>query len=226
MTPSNPIRFTQALALAVIVLPSRPRLWHWAARTKARRREIGSNGTRQHIRSAMASSARHRRPTCSSAMPPPMRPPSSTDGRSPDTRDAAAAAQARRAGGPSQQTSSSRDWFERYAAAHPFGHGLAGSTPAPDVFERYAATHATTVLTDGRSPDTRDAAEAAQLRLAGGPSQKTLIAASGSQPTGIVRPGGFDWGDASLGAGADSLLILLVGAAGYTLRHRGRVLMS
>jgi hypothetical protein len=157
MTPSNPIRFTQALALAVIVF-------------------------------ALAAPAV--------------------------------------ALGSSNQSTSSRDWFERYAAAHPFGHGLAGSTPAPDVFERYAATHATTVLTDGRSPDTRDAAEAARLRLAGGPSQETLIAASGSQPTGIVRPGGFDWGDASLGAGAALGLILLVGAAGYTLRHRGRVLMS
>ena len=226
MTPSNPIRFTQALVLAVIVFAlavpavalgssnqstsSRDWFERYAAAHPFGHGIVGSTPAPDVFERYAATHA-------TTVL---------TDGRSPDTRDAAAAAQARLAGGPSQQTSSSRDWFERYAAAHPFGHGLVGSTPAPDVFERYAATHATTVLTDGRSPDTRDAAEAARLRLAGGPSQETLIAASGSQPTGIVRPGGFDWGDASLGAGAALGLILLVGAAGYTLRHRGRVLIS
>jgi hypothetical protein len=37
----------------------------------------------------------------------------------------------------------SPDWFERTAAAHPFGHAgaLAASTRAPDWFERNAAAH-------------------------------------------------------------------------------------
>lgn len=33
------------------------------------------------------------------------------------------------------------DWFERYAAAHPFGNGAIDTTQAPDVLERYAAAH-------------------------------------------------------------------------------------
>jgi hypothetical protein len=37
----------------------------------------------------------------------------------------------------------SPDWFERTAAAHPFGHvgALAATTRAPDWFERNAAAH-------------------------------------------------------------------------------------
>jgi hypothetical protein len=45
---------------------------------------------------------------------------------------------------------SAPDVFDRYAAAHPFGHGILEATPPPDVFERYAAVHTPTVLTDGR----------------------------------------------------------------------------
>ena len=35
------------------------------------------------------------------------------------------------------------DWFERYAAAHPYGIGALGATttPTPDTFERYATAH-------------------------------------------------------------------------------------
>src|SRR4051812_49545250 len=68
------------------------------------------------------------------------------------------------------------DWFERYAAAHPFGPGVAESTP-PDAFERYAANH-TVVLTNGRSADTRVAAADHQL------------AGSLQGPTAAVAP---DW---------------------------------
>jgi hypothetical protein len=38
------------------------------------------------------------------------------------------------------QSTSAPDWFERYAAAHPYGRNP--NRPAgPDVFERYAAAH-------------------------------------------------------------------------------------
>ena len=33
------------------------------------------------------------------------------------------------------------DWFERYAAAHPYGVGAPGATATPDMFERYATAH-------------------------------------------------------------------------------------
>ena len=225
MTPSNPIRFTQALVLAVIVFA-------FAAPAVALGGSNQSTSSRDWFERYAAAHPFGHGIVGSTPAPDVFERYAAThattvltDGRSPDTRDAAAPPRpGLRAGLRSRRHR--RGMVRTDAAAHPFGHGLVGSTPAPDVFERYAATHATTVLTDGRSPDTRDAAEAAQLRLASGASQQTLIAASGSQPTGSVRPGGFDWGDASLGAGAALALILLVGAAGYTLRHRGRVLVS
>src|SRR6476659_5173600 len=33
------------------------------------------------------------------------------------------------------------DWFERYAAAHPYGVGASGATATPEMFEGYAAAH-------------------------------------------------------------------------------------
>jgi hypothetical protein len=132
-----------------------------------------------------------------------------TDGRSPDTRDAAEAARLELAAGGSPAS----DVFERYAAAHPFGHGVLDATTAPDVFERYAATHEPAVLIDGRSPDTRDAAEAARLQLAGGSSSATIDAASAPQTIELVRPGGFDWGDAGIGAIGAAAMIVVIGGA-------------
>jgi len=35
--------------------------------------------------------------------------------------------------------------------------------------------------------------------------------------------GGFDWGDAMIGAGATAALVALIGAAGFTVRSRRRV---
>ena len=110
------------------------------------------------------------------------------------------------------------DWIERYAAAHPYGVGVIGTTQAPDWIERYAAAHpygvgvigttqAPTVLIDGRSPDTRDAADAARLQLADGRSPDTLDAAVGSKPTVTVQPGGFHWGDAGLGSIVTAMLL-------------------
>ena len=145
------------------------------------------------------------------------------------------------------------DWFERYAAAHPYGAGVLDSTEAPDVFERYAAAHpygkgvvdttqAQAVLTDGRSPDTLDAAAASQLQVADGRSPDTLDAASTSQlqvadgrsadtldaalspqPVTFVQLGGFDWADAGIGAGlATALLSLLAGSMLVWLRRHPR----
>ncbi len=99
--------------------------------------------------------------------------------------------------GGSSSGKAAPDWFERYAAAHPFGNGVVDSAPAPDVFERYAATHATAVLADGRSPDTRDVAKAAQLQVVDRRSPDTLAAADAAQPVEVVQPSGFDWGDAA-----------------------------
>ena len=86
------------------------------------------------------------------------------------------------------------DWFERYVAAHPYGHGVLDQTQAPDWFERYAASHGPAVPTDGRSPDTLDAAQATRLRLADGRSPDTLDAAgfaqtqvAPSQPSPVER---------------------------------------
>lgn len=131
------------------------------------------------------------------------------------------------------------DWFERYAAAHPFGNGVDSSRPAPPgAFERYAATH-TIVLTDGRSPDTRDAAQAAQIRLADTRSPDTRDAAADYQlagslqatPTAAIatatrqesQAGQFDWADASIGAILALTLVLSVGGAMLLLgKHHRR----
>ena len=117
------------------------------------------------------------------------------------------------------------DWFERYAAAHPFGDAAA----APDVFERFAANHATAVLNDVRSPDTRDVASGAQLRIADQRSPDTRDVASGAQlrnidqrspdtrdaaaaeqPAELAQPSSFDWGDASIGASAAAIILSLI----------------
>jgi hypothetical protein len=120
--------------------------------------------------------------------------------------------------GKSSPTKAPADWFERYAAAHPFGHGTTAQGNVPDWLERFAAAHpygagtglvASTVV-DGRSPDTRDAAAA---------------------PTALVAvpPGGFDWGDAGIGAGFGSAFagLLAVTALLWMRRHvRHRVQTS
>lgn len=116
------------------------------------------------------------------------------------------------------------DWFERNDAAHPYGQGALDQTSPLDWFERYAAahpygqgvpdaTHARAVLTDGRSPDTRDAAVAAQLQVLDGRSPDTLDAAQAVQPIELVSAGRFDWSDAGIGAGMGAALILLLGSS-------------
>jgi hypothetical protein len=129
------------------------------------------------------------------------------------------------------------DAIERYAAAHPFGVGTPAA-PAPDAFERYVGSHQTVPLTDGRSPDTRDAAEAARLqstdlrspdtrdlaevRRAALQSQTVAVADPAQRLGEVVESGGFAWRDAAVGAGAALGLILLIGLGGLSLRQRGR----
>ena len=113
--------------------------------------------------------------------------------------------------GNSSPTKAPADWFERYAAAHPFGHGTPDEGNVPDWLERFAAAHpygagagfvASTVV-DGRSPDTRDAAAVLT-------------------PAVLVQPGGFDWGDAGIGAGFGSGLLLAASALLWMRRHLQR----
>ncbi len=138
------------------------------------------------------------------------------------------------------------------APAAAAGAGGSGA-PAPDWFERYALAHpyGQDAVADGRSPDTRDAALAASSGSFGqgfverndrahfrgtgsvsstplvrdGRSPDTLDAAATAQPVELVRPTGFDWGDAGIGAalGAGALGLLGGGAALALTRRRQRV---
>ena len=112
--------------------------------------------------------------------------------------------------GGSNPSKPATDWFERYAAAHPYGQGtLAAAQPQ---------------LTDGRSPDTLDAASTAQFQVADGRSPDTLDAAQAIQPIELVQPGSFDWGDAGVGAVAGITLLALIGSLLLIqLRRRHRV---
>ncbi len=127
------------------------------------------------------------------------------------------------------------DWMERYAAAHPYGVGIEPVSNPSNWFTRNdqahfgrsdAVVHARPV-TDGRSPDTLDAAAAARqaaLVPADGRSADTLDAALDPQPMVDRVAGGFDWGDAGIGAGFGGGLIALLGATGvlWLRRHPRR----
>ena len=94
---------------------------------------------------------------------------------------------------------------------------------SPDTRDAASAVHGVAASVDLRSPDTRDAAAtvgagqpaplAVDLR-----SPDTRDVAEGRPPSGdtppaqitVVRPGGFDWTDAGIGAGAGAGLALLV----------------
>jgi hypothetical protein len=121
------------------------------------------------------------------------------------------------------------DVFERYAAAHPFGAGLAlsgvsrppdvndvasqMSTVTPDVLERYASAHpygrgltlSTTTLVN-RPPDVQDSAQALQRNS-----------------TTAGRSQGFDSNDWAIGIGSGVGLALILGIAfaiGRQHRHK------
>jgi hypothetical protein len=51
------------------------------------------------------------------------------------------------------------DWFERYAAAHPYGIGALGARPTPDTFERYATAHPYGIAAPGGPAGTLDTFE-------------------------------------------------------------------
>jgi hypothetical protein len=77
--------------------------------------------------------------------------------------------------------------------------------------------------TDGRSADTLDAAYAAQhasLTPSDGRSPDTLDAASAPRPVVFAIPGGFDWGDAGIGAGLTGGLLVVAGGAGAVWARR------
>ena len=57
-----------------------------------------------------------------------------------------------------------------------------------------------------------------------GPS--AIIAAPLPSPTTSSVESSFQWDDAALGAGAMLGLLLLLGAVGLTIRHRGRLILS
>ncbi|TMK60522.1 MAG: hypothetical protein E6G14_12160 [Actinobacteria bacterium] len=84
------------------------------------------------------------------------------------------------------------DWFERYAKAHPYGVGVPGSTQAPDWFERYTATH----------PFGKGVLGTTQA-----------LAVDGTHRIEAIRPDGFDWSDAGVGAGIGAAAIALLGCS-------------
>ena len=135
-------------------------------------------------------------------------------GRPPDIQDVAGTFRASNVNRPpdvsdvaSRLSVGTRDVFERYAAAHPFGAGLSLSevsrppdvsdvasrlsTGTPDVFERYAAAH---------------------------PYGRGLSVSSTSTSDG------FDWSDWGIGIGVGAGIALILGAGlimGRQLKHRG-----
>lgn len=140
--------------------------------------------------------------------------------------------------GNSNSGKAAPDWFERYAAAHPYGQSVPidGRSPdtldaalaassqsyaSPGFIERNDAAHFGSVtstgpaplVTDGRSPDTRDAADTAQLQVVDGRSPDTLDAAQTAQPIELVSSRGFDWSDAGIGAAMGAALILVMGTS-------------
>jgi hypothetical protein len=103
------------------------------------------------------------------------------------------------------------DWFERYANAHPYGHG--DSSPR---------------ARDLRSPDTLDAAaasngsagSAARNDRAHFPFGGTSDEAQAAQPIDLTTARGFDWSDAGMGAGFATGLLVALGSMIVVLHRR------
>jgi len=153
--------------------------------------------------------------------------------------------------GSTGATKAPPDWIERYAAAQVKSFSFPPENP--DWIERYALAHRHPVLTtmvDGRSPDTLDAASAAQQRqqqimdgrspdtmdaatatqqgeqqITDGRSPDTRDAAAAVQPIEIVTSGAFHWSDAGIGAGVGAGLLALSGmlAVSISAHRRSRV---
>jgi hypothetical protein len=135
------------------------------------------------------------------------------------------------------------DWFERYAAAHPYGQTVvptidgrsadtldaaaslgsseAGTvSSAPDWFERYASAHpygqTLPQALDGRSADTLDAVYAVRQASripVDGRSPDTIDAVFAPRPVVFTQSGGFHWDDAGIGAGVAGGGVLMLAAA-------------
>ncbi len=116
------------------------------------------------------------------------------------------------------------DWFERYAASH--SSGVLDGRSADTLDAVLGAQQALQVPSDGRSADTLDAVQEAQqasLAPLDGRSADTLDAASAPRPVVLAQPGGFDWGDAGIGAGfAGGLGIAFAAGAALLLRRHAR----
>jgi hypothetical protein len=85
---------------------------------------------------------------------------------------------------------------------------------SPDT--RDAAYNTQFQVIDGRSPDTLDAAQnaqTAQLQVLDGRSPDTLDAAQTVQPIELTTSSGFDWSDAGIGAASGAGLLLLLGVS-------------
>jgi hypothetical protein len=85
-----------------------------------------------------------------------------------------------------------------------------GSYIDPSLGRRVADNGSGTQV-DFRSADTRDAA---------------IGRYPDSGPVLVSFPGGFDWGDATFGAGAAALALLLTGGIAIAVRQRKRVVLS
>lgn len=103
---------------------------------------------------------------------------------------------------------------------------------SPDTRDAAFAAQAGAARVDLRSPDTRDAGAAIKTtspkslaRDLRSPDARDWAAGDlpGRSPDTIaitvVRPGGFDWADAGIGAGAALGLVMLLGGASVLVRH-------
>jgi hypothetical protein len=118
-------------------------------------------------------------------------------------------------------------WALPYLASHTEASTTSRYGPLDPWALAYFASHAkpSTAVIDGRSPDTRDAAQAAQQRAlvpVDGRSPDTLDAAiQAHTPVATVTLSpGFDWGDFGIGAAAAFGAMLLLGMSMRLLTAR------
>jgi len=104
------------------------------------------------------------------------------------------------------------------------GASASGDLRSPDA--RDAARAATPVRSDLRSPDARDSAPAPErssptVDLRSPDARDSSVARSlREEVVHVVKPGGFDWGDAGIGAGG--ILAILGLGLGVGAAHRRR----
>jgi hypothetical protein len=112
-------------------------------------------------------------------------------------------------------------WYTQAVSLTDSAKALTADGRSPDTLDAAAAGQLQ--VADGRSPDTLDASDAAQTLVADGRSPDTLDATTGSQPIEVVQRGGFDWGDAGIGAVMGAALIGLLGSSILLAHRRHRV---